>query len=148
MAVVVVVAAAAQMDYLGPVLDKALHIGSAGHIQLPRAAAESPEAAAGSQSAGDRKVAAVAVGTLFAGIALSSVAPLAAGQLNQKSRSDPQLAASVVRPAWVCLTPAGLTLGSARALIHLWSHWLPCSVERERLSWPDTPAGEDRNQDR
>ena len=78
-----------------------LHIGSAGHIQLPRAAAESSEVAAGIQSAGDRTVAVAAVGTLFAGTALSSVAPSAAdsAQLNRKSRSGPQVVALVVRPA-------------------------------------------------
>ena len=107
-AAAVVAAAAAQMDCLGPVLDKALHIGSAGHIQLPKAAVESPGVAAGppgavagSQSAGDKMVAVAAVGTLFAGTALGSVAPLAAGsaQLNQKSRSGPRVVASVVRSA-------------------------------------------------
>lgn len=157
-AAVVAAAAAAQMDCLGPVLDKALHIGSAGHIQLPKAAVESlgvaagsPGAVAGSQSAGDKMVAVTAVGTLFAGTALGSVAPVAVGsaQLNQKSRSGPQVVASVVRPAWVGLTPAGSTsVCSALALIHLRSHWLPCSVERVHLSWPSTPVCEDRNQDR
>lgn len=150
-AAVVAAAAAAQMDCLGPVLDKALHIGSAGHIQLPKAAVESPGAVAGSQSAGDKTVAVAAVGTLFAGTVLGSVAPLAVGsaQLNQKSRSGPQVVASVVRPAWVGLTPAGSTsVRSALALIHLRSHWLPYSLERVHLSWSSTPVGEDRNQDR